>query len=63
MFTALVKFCDFVDRVMIKCLVEGVFVGMFSLPAMFAACIDGICTYCSHNAKFLKRKRHDTITE
>jgi hypothetical protein len=59
MLASLVKFCDFLDRVVVKCLMEGLLVGVFSFLAMLAACIDGVCTYCSHNVKLVKEKKRE----
>jgi hypothetical protein len=41
----IIKFCDFIDRVIIKCFLECVFVGIFSFLAMLAASTDGMCVY------------------
>jgi hypothetical protein len=53
----IVKVFDFADRVLIKCLLEGVFVGIFSFLAMLAASIDGICATV---ARLSREKRNDT---
>jgi hypothetical protein len=52
----IIKFCDFTDRVIIKCLLEGICVGMFSFLAMLAAYISGMCRY---NIKLFRAKRDD----
>jgi hypothetical protein len=55
----IIKFCDFTDRVIIKCLLEGICVGIFSFLAMSAAYISGACKY---NVKLFRAKRDDTST-
>jgi hypothetical protein len=53
----IIKFCDFTDRVIVKCLLEGICVGIFSFLAMLAAYVSGVCKY---NIKLFRAKRDDT---
>ncbi|MDR1890734.1 MAG: hypothetical protein LBQ23_00920 [Puniceicoccales bacterium] len=59
MLKKIIKFCDFTDRVIIKCLLEGICVGIFSFLAMSAAYISGMCKY---NIKLFRTRRDDTNT-
>ncbi|MDR1433263.1 MAG: hypothetical protein LBI61_02920 [Puniceicoccales bacterium] len=56
----IIRACDFVDRVIVRCLLEGISVGVFSFLAMLAACIEGICAY---NAKLIRGRRNGTAVE
>ncbi|MDR1528041.1 MAG: hypothetical protein LBS22_00410 [Puniceicoccales bacterium] len=53
----IIRFCDFTDRVIIKCLLEGICVGIFSFLAMSAAYISCMCKY---NIKLFRTKGDDT---
>jgi hypothetical protein len=41
----IVQLCDFVDRVIVKCLCEGIVVVAFAMPAMLVAVVDGLCLH------------------
>ncbi|MDR3143958.1 MAG: hypothetical protein LBT64_00465 [Puniceicoccales bacterium] len=61
MLRKLVKFCDFVDRVLLKCLLEGLILSAFSLLGMLAAGMDGICA--SRAKVFMeRRKARDSVS-
>ena len=60
MIKKIIGFCDFLDRVIIRCLLEGISIGIFSFLAMLAACIEGIC---AHNVKSIEEKRSGTAGE
>ncbi|MDR1414110.1 MAG: hypothetical protein LBI56_04220 [Puniceicoccales bacterium] len=49
----IVRFCDFVDRVLLRCLLEGIFVGIFSFLAMLAAWAGG---GCANGIKIFRKK-------
>jgi hypothetical protein len=50
----IVIFFDFLDRVVVKCLVEGVILGIFASLAMLFAGVDGLCSY--HWDRFWKKR-------
>ncbi|MDR2777135.1 MAG: hypothetical protein LBB17_03815 [Puniceicoccales bacterium] len=52
----IIRFCDLTDRVIVKCLLEGICVGIFAFLAMLAAYISGACKY---NIKLFRMRRDD----
>jgi hypothetical protein len=59
MFGAVIKFCDFIDRVAIKCLIEGVAIGLFASLALLAAAVDGAL---EQGIKLLRERRNGAPT-
>jgi hypothetical protein len=53
MLRKLVRFCDFLDCVVLKCLLEGFVVGVFSLLAIVAAGMEGMC---AHHCKLFRER-------
>jgi hypothetical protein len=54
------KLCDCVDRVVIKWFGEGLWVGIFSLMAMLAASVGGMCMY---GVKLFRDKYGDSTAD